>query len=189
MSARAAWRLESLGFARVYRYAAGKVDWFGAGMPREGRLAAVPCAADVVRKDIVTCRPDERIGGSSTELAQRQVYCAGQVLIGVFLCWQHLDQLRLLVVYQTLDFVAIDFSRHQSVRKLYPQVQGQAAAFAVRVILKLAPSLPSADVVTSGRTVRRPALGASSIHPHTRTLFGHSDTDRITRVNYQWYRD
>src|SRR3982751_5217946 len=62
MSARAAWRLEHLGFGRVYRYTAGKVDWFGAGLPREGRLAAVPRAADLVYKDIVTCRPDEHVG-------------------------------------------------------------------------------------------------------------------------------
>jgi CBS domain-containing protein len=62
MSARAAWRLESLGFDPVYRYTAGKVDWFGAGLPREGRLAAVPRAADVARRDIATCGPDETIG-------------------------------------------------------------------------------------------------------------------------------
>ncbi len=46
MSPRAAWRLESLGFTRVYDYVAGKVDWFAAGFPREGRLAqAMPLVA------------------------------------------------------------------------------------------------------------------------------------------------
>ena len=35
MSPRAAWRLESLGFARVYDYVAGKADWMAAGLPTE----------------------------------------------------------------------------------------------------------------------------------------------------------
>jgi CBS domain-containing protein len=62
MSARAAWRLESLGFAQVYRYTAGKTDWFGAGLAREGRLAAVPRAADLARADVPTCGPREPVG-------------------------------------------------------------------------------------------------------------------------------
>ncbi|MDP8953331.1 MAG: hypothetical protein M3N37_00105 [Actinomycetota bacterium] len=33
MSPRAAWRLERLGFAPVYDYVAGKVDWMAAGLP------------------------------------------------------------------------------------------------------------------------------------------------------------
>ncbi len=46
MSPRAAWRFESLGGTRVYDYVAGKVDWFAAGLPREGRPAqAVPLVA------------------------------------------------------------------------------------------------------------------------------------------------
>ncbi len=62
MSARAAWRLESLGLERVYRYTAGKEDWFAAGLPREGRLSAVPRAGDVARRGVPTCAPDERVG-------------------------------------------------------------------------------------------------------------------------------
>ena len=62
MSARAAWRLEQLGFDRVYRYTAGKIDWFSAGLAREGRLAAVPRASDVVRTDVVTCGVDDLVG-------------------------------------------------------------------------------------------------------------------------------
>src|SRR4051812_48296987 len=61
MSARAAWRLESLGFSRVHRYAAGKSDWFGAGLPREGRLVGFPTAADALRPDVPTCRLDEPV--------------------------------------------------------------------------------------------------------------------------------
>jgi CBS domain-containing protein len=56
MSARAAWRLESLGFTEVYRYTAGKADWFAMGLPREGTEAAIPRAGDVARRDVPVCQ-------------------------------------------------------------------------------------------------------------------------------------
>ena len=61
MSPRAAWRLESLGFTKVYDYVGGKADWFAAGLPREGKLTSIPRAGDVARRDDVTCRPTDRI--------------------------------------------------------------------------------------------------------------------------------
>ena len=36
LSARAAWRLESMGFQEVYRYTPGKADWLAAGWDTEG---------------------------------------------------------------------------------------------------------------------------------------------------------
>jgi CBS domain-containing protein len=62
MSARAASRLETLGFPRVYRYQPGKADWFAAGLPREGKEAHTPRVVDGVRRDVPTCRIDERVG-------------------------------------------------------------------------------------------------------------------------------
>jgi predicted transcriptional regulator len=62
MSARAASRLGSLGFTNVYRYQAGKADWFAAGLPREGKEAHIPRVADVAMRDVAICRPDERVG-------------------------------------------------------------------------------------------------------------------------------
>lgn len=62
MSSRAAWRLESLGFSPVYRYAAGKLDWFAFDLPMEGEYAAIPKASDVVRRDVPTCHLGERVG-------------------------------------------------------------------------------------------------------------------------------
>ena len=62
MSARAAWRLESLGFPPVFRYTPGKADWFAAGLPRAGRLATVPRAADAARTDVPTCGLTDRVG-------------------------------------------------------------------------------------------------------------------------------
>jgi Mg/Co/Ni transporter MgtE len=46
----------------VFDYKAGKQDWFAAGLPREGKIAGLPRAADVARADAPTCRLDERVG-------------------------------------------------------------------------------------------------------------------------------
>jgi predicted transcriptional regulator len=62
MSARAAWRLEELGFTEVYDYVASKVDWFANGLPREGTSAETPWAGDLVRDDIPTCTSNDRLG-------------------------------------------------------------------------------------------------------------------------------
>jgi len=69
MSPRAAWRLETLGFMNVYDYKDGKLDWMAAGFPMEGTNAERPRAADVARKDVVTCRLDERLGDVSARAA------------------------------------------------------------------------------------------------------------------------
>jgi CBS domain-containing protein len=62
MSPRAAWRLESLGFTRVFDYVAGKADWFASGLPIEGKLAAVPRIGAVARRDVPVCALSDRIG-------------------------------------------------------------------------------------------------------------------------------
>jgi hypothetical protein len=62
MSARAAWRLEELGFTQVYDYVASKIDWFCNGLPREGKSLEVPWAGDLARDDIPTCAPDDVVG-------------------------------------------------------------------------------------------------------------------------------
>jgi CBS domain-containing protein len=68
MSARAAWRLEALGFAEVYRYVAGKQDWTAAGLPVDGELAHTLRAGDAARHNVHTCRVDERIRAVSARL-------------------------------------------------------------------------------------------------------------------------
>ena len=63
MSPRAAWRLEGLGFERVYDYVPGKADWFASGLPKEGKLASVPTIGEAARRrDVPTCAPVEKIG-------------------------------------------------------------------------------------------------------------------------------
>ena len=54
MTPRAAARLETLGFQKVYDYQGGKLDWLGAGLPREGEDAAKPTVGDVARPGLPT---------------------------------------------------------------------------------------------------------------------------------------
>ena len=58
MSPRAACRLESLGFAEVYDYVPGKIDWLAHNLPIDGEQADAPTAGRLARDDIVTCRLD-----------------------------------------------------------------------------------------------------------------------------------
>jgi CBS-domain-containing membrane protein len=62
MSPRAAWRLESLGFAEVYDYVAGKLDWMAGGLRTEGTNAAHPRAGEVSRRDVPTAGLADRLG-------------------------------------------------------------------------------------------------------------------------------
>ena len=75
MSPRAAWRLESLGFAEVYDYEDGKVDWMAAGLPTEGSNARLPRAGDVARTDAPTCGLGETVG-AARERAQHSQFDA-----------------------------------------------------------------------------------------------------------------
>jgi Mg/Co/Ni transporter MgtE len=46
----------------VSDYVGGKHDWLAAGLPFEGTNAELPTAAGVARRDVPTCRVDERLG-------------------------------------------------------------------------------------------------------------------------------
>lgn len=59
MSPRAACRLETLGFPEVYDYVAGKMDWFAAGLPREGAEAGTDRVGDHARSDVPPAAPNE----------------------------------------------------------------------------------------------------------------------------------
>ncbi len=61
MSPRAAWRLESLGFTKVFDYVAGKADWLASGLPMEGKLANYCRAGSVARADVPTCQLTDRV--------------------------------------------------------------------------------------------------------------------------------
>ena len=62
MSPRAAWRLERMGFAPVYDYVGGKVDWMAAGLPTIRRETSQRRALEAV-VDVLSCSPDTPVGG------------------------------------------------------------------------------------------------------------------------------
>src|SRR5688572_999580 len=70
MSPRAAWRLESLGFSRVYDYVAGMNDWSARRLPVEGHLGHIAKAGDAMERDVVTCRPDQSAREARAELVR-----------------------------------------------------------------------------------------------------------------------
>ena len=61
MSPRAAWRLESLGFTRVYDYVAGKADWGSFGLPLEGQRPSSTRVGAHLQTDVPTCTLDEAL--------------------------------------------------------------------------------------------------------------------------------
>ena len=70
MSPRAAWRLEGLGFAKVYDYVPGKVDWFANGLPKEGTLASIPTIGEAARRDVPTCGLRDTVGHAREQAQQ-----------------------------------------------------------------------------------------------------------------------
>jgi CBS domain-containing protein len=87
MSPRAACRLETLRFAEVYDYVAGKVDWLAHNLPIEGEQAEVPTAGRVARDDVVTCALDDAVGEVRERIASSAygfalVTAEGGVLLG-----------------------------------------------------------------------------------------------------------
>src|SRR5919202_4025576 len=58
---RAAVRLQTLGFAQVYRYTDGKMGWAASGLPIEGEHAQIPRLLDIAERDVPTCRLTDRL--------------------------------------------------------------------------------------------------------------------------------
>jgi rhodanese-related sulfurtransferase len=61
LSARAAWRLESMGFQEVYRYTPGKEDWIAAGHETEGTSASRPRLKQYLKTNVQTCLLRDRL--------------------------------------------------------------------------------------------------------------------------------
>ena len=87
MSARAAWRLEQLGFHDVYDYEAGRKDWQEAGLPTEGTDPRGPIVADALTVDPPTCESASTVGSARALLegdwTQVVVVNAPGVILGV----------------------------------------------------------------------------------------------------------
>jgi hypothetical protein len=61
-----------LGFAPVYRYTLGKVDWIAAGLPTVRAAQPSRRVLDAVRRDVPTCAP-----GAPAGLAMQQARAQG----------------------------------------------------------------------------------------------------------------
>jgi CBS domain-containing protein len=72
MSPRAACRLLQLGFAPVYDYTLGKVDWIAAGLPTSRAAQGSRRVLDAVRRDVPTCA-----AGTPAGLALQQARAQG----------------------------------------------------------------------------------------------------------------
>src|SRR6266446_8102210 len=68
MSPRAASRLETLGFLRVYDYAAGKADWGSYGLPLDGHADSSTRVSAIAATDVPTCRLDELVADVTARL-------------------------------------------------------------------------------------------------------------------------
>ena len=75
LSARAAWRMENLGFQEVYRYTPGKADWLAAGWETEGTLAKKTRIRQMLQKDVPTCSMRERLEDVKSRRRQNQELC------------------------------------------------------------------------------------------------------------------
>lgn len=75
LSARAAWRMESMGFQEVYRYTAGKADWLAAGWETEGTASKTPRLKEHLQKDVFTCSQRERMEDVRTRRRPNQDIC------------------------------------------------------------------------------------------------------------------
>jgi hypothetical protein len=62
MSPRAAWRLESFGFNRVYHFVGGRTEWIERGLPTVGDGPFLLLAGQIVRSATAACRPDTAAG-------------------------------------------------------------------------------------------------------------------------------
>jgi CBS domain-containing protein len=68
MSPRAASRLETLGFPRVYDYVAGKADWGSYGLPLEGNADSSTRVSSVTSAEVPTCLLAELVADIAARL-------------------------------------------------------------------------------------------------------------------------
>jgi CBS domain-containing protein len=85
VSARAAWRLEEIGFTSVYHYVAGKADWGSFGLPLEGKADSRTRVGSIARTDAPTCRPDELVATVAERVVDEWRICVVTNAEGVVL--------------------------------------------------------------------------------------------------------
>jgi len=75
LSARAAWRLETMGFQEVYRYTPGKADWLAAGWETEGTQSNKARIRQMIHKEVATCSMRERLEDVKSRRRPNQDIC------------------------------------------------------------------------------------------------------------------
>jgi len=106
LSARAAWRLESMGFQEVYRYTPGKADWLAAGWETEGTEARKVRIRQMIHKDVPTCSLRERLEDVKSRRRPNQDLCVvvndRNIVMGVIQgeTWDATPQARVVDVMQ-----------------------------------------------------------------------------------------
>jgi rhodanese-related sulfurtransferase len=75
LSARAAWRLESMGFQEVYRYTPGKADWLAAGLDTEGTNAKKSRIKRMITTDVPICSLREKMENVKIRRRPNQDIC------------------------------------------------------------------------------------------------------------------
>jgi rhodanese-related sulfurtransferase len=75
LSARAAWRLETMGFQEVYRYTPGKADWLAAGWETEGTQSKKARIRQMIHKEVATCSLRERLEDVKSRRRPNQDIC------------------------------------------------------------------------------------------------------------------
>ena len=121
MSARAAWRLESLGFQQVYDYVGGKADWFAAGLPMEGAVDTEAFIGHVARRDVPTCALGETVAAARERLGAARwseliVVNAQRVVLGL-LDGQALSVDPGVLVESAMDAAPVTFRPTMSVKE------------------------------------------------------------------------
>ena len=107
LSARAAWRLESMGFQEVYRYTPGKADWLAAGWETEGAEAKKTRIRQMIHKDVPTCALRERLEDVKSRRRPNQDLCIvvndRNIVLGAIQgeTWEANPQARVADVMQT----------------------------------------------------------------------------------------
>ncbi len=106
LSARAAWRMENMGFQEVYRYTPGKADWLAAGWETEGTHAKKSRIKHMVQKDVPTCSLRERLEDVKSRRRPNQDMCVvvndRNIVLGVIQgeTWDQNPQARAIDVMQ-----------------------------------------------------------------------------------------
>lgn len=106
LSARAAWRLENMGFQEVYRYTPGKADWLAAGWETEGTQSKKTRIKQMLQKDVPTCSMRERLEDVRSRRRPNQDLCVvvndRNIVMGVIEgeTWDANPQARVLDVMQ-----------------------------------------------------------------------------------------